>query len=78
MLYNSQKKGSIPTVTYKLDNTIRNNILNYKDVVNSIYVDEEVSICWNTDLRDCQKSNLSKQHNNIITGDLRIIENKKA
>ena len=33
-------KNSIPIVTYNLDNIIRNNILNYKDAVNSIYVDE--------------------------------------
>ena len=36
--YNLQKKGRIPAVTYKLGDTIRNNNLNYKDAVNSIYV----------------------------------------
>ena len=33
---NLQKKDNISTVTYKLGKTIRNKILNYKDVVNSI------------------------------------------
>ena len=33
-------KNSIPIVTYNLDNTIINNILNYKGAVNSIYFDE--------------------------------------
>ena len=36
-------------------NIIRNNILNYKDVVNSMYVDEKVSLSLNTDLYDCEK-----------------------
>ena len=38
--YNLQKEDRIPTATCKLGNTIRNNILNYKDVINSIYVDD--------------------------------------
>ena len=53
--YNLQKKGSIPTVTHKLVNTTRNNNLSYKDVIGSIYVDEEVSFSLNTDLCDCEK-----------------------
>ena len=36
-------------------NIIRNNILNYKDVVNSMYVGEKVSLSLNTDLYDCEK-----------------------
>ena len=42
-------------VTHKLVNTTRNNNLSYKDVVSSIYVDEEVSFSLNTDLCDCEK-----------------------
>ena len=58
--YNLQKKDSIIIVT--LGNTIRNNILNYKDVVNPIY----------------KKLKFCNLHNkNIITGDLEIIGNKK-
>ena len=47
-----QKKDSILTVTYKLDNTVKNKIINYKDVINSIYVGEKVSFSLNTDLSD--------------------------
>ena len=36
LTYNLQKKDSMTTVTYKVGNTIRKNILNYKDAVNSI------------------------------------------
>ena len=43
-----------------------NNILNYKDVVSSIYVDEEVSISLNIDLCDCKKSKYCDEHKNII------------
>ena len=53
---NLQKKGSIPTVTYKPGNITRNKILNYKDV-NSIYVDEEVLFSLQTNLRDCENQN---------------------
>lgn len=38
--YNLKEKESIPSVIYNLGYTVRNNILNYKDVVNSIYIDE--------------------------------------
>ena len=51
---NLQKKESMTTVTYKLGNTIRKNILKYKDVVNSVYNDQKVS--FSSDLRDCEKS----------------------
>ena len=73
-----QKKDSIRTITYKLGNTIRTNILNCKDVANSIYVDKEVLFSLTTDLCDCEKSKFCNPHHKyIITGDLRIIENKK-
>ena len=58
--------------------TIRNNILNYKDVANSFYVDEEVSFSLKTDLCDCEKSKFcDPHHKHIITRDIRITENKK-
>lgn len=51
---------------------MRNNTLNYKDVVDSVYGDDEISF---TDLYDCEKSKfcnpLQKQ---IITRYLRTIE----
>ena len=75
---NLEKKDSIPTVTYKLGNTVINKILNYKDAINSIYVNERVSFNLNTDLCDCEKSKFSDPHpKHIITGDLTTIENKK-
>ena len=40
--YNLQYKEIISTATYKLGTTIRN-ILNDIDVVNSVYIDQEVS-----------------------------------
>ena len=76
LLYNLRGKDSIPIVTYKLGKTIRNNILNYKDAVNSIYVDEEVSLSLNTDLCDSEKSS-DPHHKHIIIVDLRILKNQK-
>ena len=78
LTYNLQQKETIPTVTYKLSNNMRNNTLNCKDAVHSIYIDEEVSFSLNTDLCECEKSNYcDPHHKHIITGQLRIIENKK-
>ena len=57
---------------------IRNKILNYKEAVNSIYVDEEVFFCLNTDQCDCADSSVwDPHHKHIITGDLLIIKNNK-
>ena len=38
-----QCKEKRPVITYKLTNTIRNKISNYKDTVNSIYVEDKIS-----------------------------------
>ena len=73
-----QGDDNIPVVTYKLGGTIRNKILNYKDAVESIYVDDEVSFSLNTTLCECQNSPFcDPHHKHIITGDLRLIENMK-
>ena len=67
-----------PTVTYQPGKTVRNEILNYKETVSSIYVDEDVSSCLNTNQRDCADSFFcNSHHKHIITGDLQIIENKR-
>ena len=53
--------------------TIRNKILKYKEVVNSLYVDEDVSFCLNDDDQyDSADSSFcdSHHHKHIITGDL--------
>ena len=65
-------------VVYKLSITVRNKILNYKDTVDSIFIDEEVSFSTNYSTCDCQNSPFcdpDQQH--IITGDLRIVSNQK-
>ena len=44
-----KNKDNNLTLTYQLGKTIRNKILNYKETVNSIYGDEDISFCLNTD-----------------------------
>ena len=41
--YDIQNKENIPIVTYQLGNTVRNKLLNYKETVNSIFVNEEAT-----------------------------------
>ena len=73
-----QTKENIPVVTYELGQPIRNKILNYKETVNSILVDDEVSFSLNTDNCECQNSIFcDPHHKHVVTGDLRIIENPK-
>ena len=73
-----QAEEHIPVVSYKLCGTIRNKILNYKETVSSIYVDEDVSFVTNSDECNCQNSVFCDPfHKHIVTGDLRIVENKK-
>ena len=73
-----QSEDHIPVVTYKLGGTIRNKILNYKDTVESIYVDDEVSFTRDTTPCECESSTFcDPHHKHIITGDLRLIENTK-
>ena len=69
-----------PTVKYQLGKTIRNEILNKKEDVNSIYGDEYVSFCLNTDQCDCTgygSSFCNLHQKQIITADLEIIKNNK-
>ena len=75
---NMQSEDNIPMVTYKLGDTVRNKIFNYKQTVNDIYADDEVSFTLNTDSCICKDSEFcDPNHQHVITGDLRIIENKK-
>ena len=70
MLKNDDKQ---PTVTYKLGKTIRNKISNYKEAVNSIYVDGNVSFYLITVQCDCTDTSFcDPHHKHTITGDLRI------
>ena len=73
-----RSKDEIAVVTYSLNSTIRNKILNYKETVNSIIVDEDVSFTLNSEPCDCENSSFcDPNHKHIITGDLRIVENTK-
>ena len=73
-----QNKESRPVITYKLTNTTRNKILNYKDTVNSIYVEDEISSTLITDPCQCEHSLfIYPHHKHIITDDLRIVGNSK-
>ena len=63
-------------ITYKLGNTVRHKLINYKETVNSIFVDEVVTFSLNTDNCDCGQSRFCDPHRkHIITGDLRSIDN---
>ena len=67
---------AIPLLHNQLGKTIRNNILNYKETVNSIYGKEDVSFCLNTDQCDFADSSFcDSHHKHIISGDTQIIKN---
>ena len=73
-----QKKENRPIITYTLTNTIRNKILNYKDTVSSIYVEDEILFTLNTDLCECEHSPfIDSHHKHIIIGHLRVVGNSK-
>ena len=71
-----QTKEIIPVVTYNLGNTIRNKIFNYKETVESVFINDNNSVC--TGVCNCHSSNsVDKDHGHVITGDLKIIKNNK-
>ena len=71
-------KDNNPVVVYKLGSTIRNKILNYKETVEEIFIEDEVSFTTNTGECQCSQSRFCDlNHKHIITGDLRIVENVK-
>ena len=52
--------------------------MNYKEAVNSIYIDEEIAFSVNADQNDYTSSTFCDlHHKNVITGNLRIIKNNK-
>ena len=70
-------KTDIPMVVYRLTDTIRSKLFNYKNFVQSLDVD---SFLADNTLLPCQCQNspfLNSDHNHIITGDLNIISNHK-
>ena len=61
-----------------MTNTIRNKILNYKDIVSSIYAEDEISFTLNTDPCECDHSPfIDPHHKPTIAADLRIAQNFK-
>ena len=78
LLLKIQAEEHIPVVSYKLCGTIRNKMLNYKETVSSIYVDEDISFVTNSDECNGQNSVFCDPfHKHIVTGEVRIVENKK-
>jgi len=66
-----------PSIVYSLSSTIRNKLFNYKDTVNNINIDDQLTYGTNLINCECHKSSfVNKDHGHIVTGDLRIIENK--
>ena len=75
-----QSDEDIPTVTMKLTQPIRNKILNYKATVQSINIVKEQDgfVIQNLPPCDCEHSPFKDaHHNHIVSGDLRLINNKK-
>ena len=65
-----------PAVVYSLSSTIRNKILNYKDTVSNIDINDKET--YGTGLHSCNCSSsefVDQHHAHVLTGDLRIIEN---
>ena len=74
------EEEEIPVVTVKLDPPIRNKILNYKQTVKNLDIRKEDGKLFVDDLPQCECSQSvfkDPVHNHVVTGDLRIIRNKK-
>ena len=66
-----------PSIVYSLSQTIRSKIFNYKDTVNNIDVNDTITFGTLLPTCDCVNSPfVDPDHGHIITGDLRIIEDK--
>ena len=77
-------KGSVPdnlmnkrpSLLFIYQKTIRNKILNYKEVIESLKVGDIIEN-WNSKRCDCDKSPyMDKYHGHVITGDIDIVDNK--
>ena len=67
-----------PNVVYSLTGTISNKIFNYKDTVTKIDIEDKQTFGTGINECECRTSNFTdNKHQHIITGDLRIIKNKK-
>ena len=67
---------TLPTVVYKYNKPIRNKILNYKDVIENLDIEEFISN-YNDDQCECKNSEFTdKNHGHILTGNLNIVEDE--
>ena len=65
-------------VIYRLGNTVRTKLLNYKETINSISVDEEVASTLSTEACECENSqSFDTYPKHTIMGDFRISDNSK-
>ena len=65
-----------PSIVYNLSSTIRSKIFNYRETVNDIDVNDQLTYGTKLPTCDCQNSPfVDTDHGHIVTGDLRIIEN---
>ena len=77
-LPNLLQNDEVPSVVYSLGNTTRSKLLNYKNVVNAIDINDQETYGTGLTNCDCHQSSFKDDtHGHIITGDLRFIENKK-
>ena len=71
-----QLQEHIPVAKYRLTPTIRNKILNDRETVQSIIVDDEISFSSSAGTCDYERSAFcDKNHGHVITRALRLITN---
>ena len=74
----SLQNDEVPSIVFSLGKTIRNKIFNYKDTVANIDISDKTTFGTGLAECDCKNSDFTnKDHNHVLTGDLRIIQNKK-
>ena len=70
------REDDSPSIVYSLSSTIRNKILNYKDTVSNIDINNVETFGTGLHTCDCSSSEfVDHNHGHVLTGDLRIIEN---
>ena len=70
------REDDSPSIVYSLSSTIRNKILNYKDTVSNIDINDVETFGTGLHTCDCSSSEfVDHSHGHVLTGDLRIIEN---
>ena len=73
-----QEADKCPKVVYSLTGTISNKVFNYKETVEKIDVEDKETYGTTINQCDCRTSEFrDTEYQHVITGDLRIIKNKK-